>query len=473
MGGRIGNLSDLFSNERAVLIVFVVFVLLTAFTGGGSRSDIDGLLILRPAAVLVCGYALVVHGRSCVQKVKLPLAVVLALMALCLLHLIPLPPAIWTSLPGREAIVELSGALGMSDVWRPLSLDTNRTWNSFFALFVPLAAILIIAGVSEKQRHLVFSLLFCVALISLALGVMQLIGSRQLYLYEITNIGRPVGLFSNRNHQAVLLAWMIPASVWLAAQWLGRNQVSTSTYLGLAFLYLLIIFLIFLNGSRAGFLLVLPATAMAVWLAGVLFKRDISDKGKAHERRLRVLKYAGIGVGALLLVFAVALLTADRQTALSRIFEGNIDADQRAELLPLFWQMLGDFFPWGSGMGSFESVYRTYESVEMLSTRYLNQAHNDLAQILIEGGAPALLLIFTVAVWFVRRAWAVLREPSNRIKADGVFFGGSILLWLLASLADYPLRAPLSAVFVAILSVEFARLAGHAKSEGLAARSTR
>mgnify|MGYP007125385276 CR=1 FL=1 len=66
-----------------------------------------------------------------------------AALALTIAHLVPLPPAIWSQLPGRELVSEIDRAAGLGDVWRPLSLTPGATWNALHAQLVPLAALVL------------------------------------------------------------------------------------------------------------------------------------------------------------------------------------------------------------------------------------------------------------------------------------------------------------------------------------------
>src|SRR5690606_26911453 len=73
-----------------------------------------------------------------------------------------------------------------------------------------------------------------------------------LYLYRITNIGSLVGLFSNRNHNALLLCISILSAGWLLANQLRqkkRHMLLVSALSGSIALFLLMILII---GSRLG-----------------------------------------------------------------------------------------------------------------------------------------------------------------------------------------------------------------------------
>lgn len=330
-----GALADL-RGAQARFVALGLFVALVAFTGGGSRGDINSLVILRPAAVLFAGYAALLISGDQLERVRAPLAIVGGMMALALLQLVPMPPSVWTAMPQREAIVELSGILGMESVWRPLSLDPNRTWNTFFALWIPLAAILLVAIQDKSNAQKIISLVVLVGLASLALGILQLLGNRGFYLYEITNIGRPVGLFSNRNHQAVLLTWLLPAAVWIFAVTRKNVPISRFAMSMFGFGYLLVLFVIFLNGSRAGLLLVIPATLLMLWI-GSQREDDRAGRGSSAKASKRRKLTVAIGaIMALLMVLTVAILTTSQSNAFNRFLNAVSMRSSVREICPYF-----------------------------------------------------------------------------------------------------------------------------------------
>ena len=107
-------------------------LLVAAFlTGGGSRGDIVSLVLLRPFAVLCLALGLSWISRDHWNRYRLPLALMSALIGLHVLHLIPLPPAMSTALPGREIAATASALVGAEDVWRPLAMVPYRAWNAF------------------------------------------------------------------------------------------------------------------------------------------------------------------------------------------------------------------------------------------------------------------------------------------------------------------------------------------------------
>ena len=440
-----------FVSDRARFIAFVGFVLLAALTGGSARPDPLSLLILRPAAVLLCGYALLVGTGNQFREVRIPLLIGASLMLLALLQLVPLPAAIWTSLPHRATVAQASALVGIGGVARPISLDPARTWNTFFALFVPLAAIALVAIQAPDRRQLVVPMLAAIALLAAFLGFLQAIGGSDLQFYRVTNDGYATGLFANRNHQGTMLLWLMLAASWLATT-ANPRRLSATAAIGAALATILAVFpLLVLTGSRAGLLLSVPTLTLCGWL---LFRAPATRKvlQRAGSRaKLVAGATIAIMIAPLLFVFGV-LAVSNRTTALSRLFTADVAEGLRWQYLPLFKQMALNYLPFGSGFGSFERTFNAYEPADMLTSRYMNQAHNDPMQLVIEGGLPALAILLVALTWVGLRLWRIWRSPQAGSRSLAVFLGGSIALWLAASLVDYPLRTPLAAMLIASLT---------------------
>ena len=144
-----------------------------------------------------------------------------------------------------------------------------------------------------------------------------------------------------------------------------------------------------------------------------------------------------IGVG----VLALAL-------GLGARFEGDVGDDARIKYLPLVLDLARDNLPFGVGFGGFNPAFRHIEPDSILSPQFFNHAHSDLLEIIVEGGLPAFLLLIVAIIWIVRRSLAAYRADFSYGLAAGV----GLSLALLASLVDYPFRAPLFAMVCALLA---------------------
>jgi O-antigen ligase len=104
-----------------------------------------------------------------------------------------------------------------------------------------------------------------------------------------------------------------------------------------------------------------------------------------------------------------------------------------------------DFFPVGSGLGTFEEVYRRYEDERFVTSTFIAHAHNDYLELVIELGAPGLALIALFLCW-----WLYCLHRLLILQASPFAWAGWIAIgvFLTHSGWDYPLRtAALAAVF--------------------------
>lgn len=117
--------------------------------------------------------------------------------------------------------------------------------------------------------------------------------------------------------------------------------------------------------------------------------------------------------------------------------------------------MIWNYAPFGGGFGSFEAAYKIAEPVNLLSLQYLNHAHNDYLELLIDGGFPALALLagWGLIVWrAAQRGWRHDQSaPTDRI---GILVSVMMLaIFAAASLVDYPLRTPAMAAMATLATV--------------------
>jgi O-antigen ligase len=431
------------------------FLVLLFLFGGSARADVASLALLRPIAAfsLVCLIAL--GWRNAWATARGPVLVLTSAMLLVLLHVIPLPPGIWTALPGRQVVVDTMAVTGITPGWMPLTLAPVEGWNQLFALTVPAAALLAMVWAGAAATRPVILLLLAVIMTSALLGLLQSIGPANslLYFYRITNEGMGVGLFANRNHQAMLLACFFPLLAVWASTITGSaesQRAKTAVALGLG---LAVLPLLFVTGSRSG----LALAAVGIASAFVVFRRPKAGfRARGQEKTRRIVGFL-VAVTMVIMVLVAALST--RSVALQRMVENDPADDLRFQALPTITDAIATFFPFGSGAGSFVQVYKLLEPDSLLGPAYFNHAHNDLAEIALEYGMFGIALMIAAAVLWgvgVIRLWKRRRAGADRPDRAQIYgwAGASILLILgLGSIVDYPLRVPSLAGFAAIASV--------------------
>lgn len=441
------------------LYALVGFVTLTFMLGGGARGDITSLLILRPLAALTAAAALFSLSRDHVLAHRYLFAMAGAVIGLAVLHLVPLPPALWTALPGRDVVVAVERAAGLQSGWRPLTLSPAGGWNALFSLMVPMAVLLLAVQNKRDDRRRWLLPMVVIGTFSAFLSLGQLLqgSSGSLYFYDITNSDSPVGLFANRNHHAVFLACILPMLGVLALPHralndagqptpFGRQMVSPLFRLWMAILIgAFIIPLILVIGSRAGLLTGVLGLAAAAWLyhSGGLSVRT-ADKGKTA-------RWTWVAFGAGVAVLGTLTLVMARGLAFTRLLSPTDSDQQRQDFWPVVYDATVQYLPFGSGSGSFVRAFQIHEPHAMLVPTYVNHAHNDWLEVAMTFGLPGILLLAVAVFAGARVGYAAIRDKSASTRTQTFRRLGVVIMSLLAigSVGDYPLRTPaLSALFV-------------------------
>ncbi len=358
---------------------------------------------------------------------KWPLALLAATMSLPLLQLVPLPPAIWPHLPGRGEVAEIFRTAGIPIPWLPVGLNPEGSLNGFLAL-LPGAA-LFVAGLmlGTRARFGMVAVVLVAALASTVLGIAQVAEGPDstLRFYATTNASAAVGFFSNRNHQAALQLAAIPLVSVLLLAWSrarpGRGVIALAAG---GTLIALLTGAILQSESRAGLVLYLPVVAAS---ALMLMRSRLPPWPLPAVVGAGVTLAVAAGLGGALLLWMNPDLTA------------ALGADARIRALPVATSEAVRHLPFGSGLGTFDDIYRARESAETLSNAYLNHAHNDYLEILLETGLAGGALIVLFLIWYGRRVVDAWRGagPSSDLACAATILVATLALH---SLVDYPLR---------------------------------
>lgn len=433
------------ARTRLNLIFFSLFLGLVFLMGGASRGDALSQPFVRLAAILLIVIAVLQMDRARWRQARGAVFFLVAIAAVIGIQLVPLPYSVWASLPGHASYAEHLAMAQISQVWRPISLTPDLTLNSLLSVLPPLATALAFPLLNREDRRALVPILLAGIALSAVIGVLQ-ISSGALYFYRFTNEGSAVGLFANRNHQAVLLAAALPLlAAWTAARAADPAYQRVRRWLALCFAAA-IFPLLLVTGSRSGLLLGAGAA-----VAGLLFA--FVERPRNAGPRQPVLTWV-LPIAVAVIAIGLTILSS-RDEALRRfVGEQTTGVGSRSEHLSIFLQMIRDFFPTGSGFGSFDAVFRSYEPYEALAYSYLNHAHNDLLQIVIEGGIAAAMLAVVFLIWFAWRGFRLwFAEGPGPARLAGRTGSIVAVLFLVSSAVDYPLRTPLGAVIMTLMCV--------------------
>ena len=418
------------------IYLFVCIVL------GGSSQSIWGKSILQFLAVLIVAWA-IASPRVRLRLSRTPMILGAAVLALFVLHLIPLPPSIWSHLPGREMVVEGYRSFNMDLPWLPLSLSPYDSFEALLFFLPPTAVILLAVGRESPRAEWAAWTMVGATLLSVLLGYLQISSGRfeqsGWYLYDNTNVGAAVGFFANRNHMGTLLLVAIPFTIAIASIASARARGSSvPIWVGAGAALLILSLGIAMNGSLAAVLLAGPAILLSALLL----------PGARRVRGL-VLAVAVLGFGAATLVLTNSPVQAELTGKDTSSFDG------RSEIWSTTLAAAKQTFPVGTGLGTFQIAYATYEDADVVTQTYVNHAHNDYLEIALEGGAIGALVLAAFLLWWAKIATGAWQAGNEKALSRAAVAASGVIL--ASSFVDYPLRTTSIATIFAFLVAVAAR----------------
>ncbi len=406
--------------------------------GAGIASPIASWLITTVALVVLAMELPRLDWQGLDTRSRMAAWLIVSCMILCLLQVVPLPGRLWSALPGHQLAAQVAEAAGGSG-WHAWSLSPDRTLSALTALAPPSAALLIAARSDAQERRWILRAVLIIALLSAALAIVQLaLGPNSApMLFPSAHRGLGVGLFVNRNHFALFLLIAIliaavpgipgsarPAQDAKAIEWAARLAALALLALG-----------VLSTLSRSGIFLLPVALAAAVLIS--------------QRRRLSPAVVAGGAVAAVVLVL-VLRAAPPVQAVLSRYATATEDLRFRYWTNTLL--AARDALPLGTGFGTFTLVYPTYEPLSEVRPDVVNHAHNDVLELLLEGGVAAIALLMAWLAFVVYAAWRSRAEAGGRRdRMVPIVAALAVILTLAASLTDYPTRMHAIAVTLALL----------------------
>ena len=459
------------ASRLSLFLLCAASIILSLLLGGGTRSGFlsDALLQIFTIPLLIVAlsriFDLTSHQAVLSPQLACALAFCAAVVLVPLMQLIPLPPWIWTALPGRKPETEVFDLLGWELPWMPISVSPYATWQSAMSI-IPTSAVFIgTLLLGYRERRLLSIVVLAFGVFSVFVGLMQVAQGEasSLRFFEFTNPTEAVGFFANRNHFAALLyvltlfaaAWAVQAAS-TAGSWWGRRNYQAAAIVPIVTSFTILVVLVSAQAmarSRAG----LALTMIALFGAFALAYDDRRSASRGAASRL-------------LAVTATLAVLLSVQFALYRImerFDSDPLQDARIPIARNTIEAAKAFLPLGAGVGTFAQVYGIYEKPkDTLINSYVNHAHDDVLEVLLETGIPGAILMFLfVAAWGFQCAELWRRGPAEGAEVDlALARAASIVVGLLMvhSFVDYPLR---TGGMMAILAFTCALLSDPPESE--------
>jgi O-antigen ligase len=236
------------------------------------------------------------------------------------------------------------------------------------------------------------------------------------------------GSYVDHDHYAGLMEMLVPFPLVLSMGHFfkgGKRAI-------IGFCAVLMASTIFLSGSRGGMI----AFVLEVVLFSVLTLK---------QRKSPHVAYGSAAVCILILAFLVFL---DKGQVLGRL--GDLRPGIRLDIAKDCMRIFARRPVWGWGLGTFPTIYPSFRS--FYTNLFVNEAHNDYAQLLVETG----LLGFGLMIWFLIGLYKRGLPTSRRweFKWDGAVSLAALLGctgMLFHSFVDFNLHIPANAAMFYVL----------------------
>ena len=349
------------------------YLFLCLILGGSSRAAWGSVALQAIAPWLISYAALADRSVEQTRSSRLLLWLLGAWLLLVFLQLLPIPPGLWTQLPGREDSAEGFRELDYALPWLPFAMAPYDLLRALVTLLPPAAALLMVLRLRQNEGAMAGAIVIA-AMAGVTLGALQIggggPGQSPWYPYAITNVGA-VGFFANSNHMGSLLLASFPFAMALIARRSSgsrSNFATSSAALGAAGC-LMIAIGVALNRSLAALGLFIPVAFASILLL---------QQGSRHKRLI-------VPATAVAAVVCLAVLTG---SGLRAELAGSDTSSfvTRADMWRNTLRLIAKTFPFGTGVGSFPSIYALGEDPRTVGLTYINHAHNGFSRLFWKRG---------------------------------------------------------------------------------------
>lgn len=360
-----------------------------------------------------------------------------------IVQLVPLPAAIWQSLPGRAVEVQSLALIQADRSWMPLTMAPARTFASLLAMICAVLVLLQVSRLSLRGRNWLCATIVAGGIASLVLGVLQLsrTGGFTWSLYGEFSEGFLVGFQANRNAEAdILLIAMLAAGVLAASRASdGRKHALTWTTFGVGLLALFVG--LFMTGSRTGIALSAVALLFVALMIWPLLKM----------RKPVLYGILGTALG-LVTTGALLLQLPSIKKVVGRF---TLTHEARWDLWADTWYAIKQVWPYGSGIGTIVPMLEAAERLDVVDTTRPVRAHNDWLEWTLEAGLPGMIILgmilLLVGYLIVRALMSAYRHDASVARRAQVLFAcGLFTIEALHAIVDYPLRSMSIAALAAV-----------------------
>ncbi len=421
------------------------------------------LLLQLTVLVMVAAYILMrekpKNNKLLLHSLKWPRYLFFGFFAFLLIQILPLPKFLVGLLsPSTYSFHKLFSTNFSSIKFMSISLIPSHTLREGLELlsYFLLGFLIIKTVTRQKQIKRIFYTLVAVGVFEALYGFYELFNKnpRILFYKKIYGLDSVTGTFVNRNHFSGYLEMIIPLAIGLVLahidffsladlKWrekilsLSKKRFYTSLLIsfGIIIMSLAIIF----SKSRSGvFLLVFTF---------ILFSgSNVIHLGREKHHRKRAKTFFKV-------LFLIVILFS-LYTGIDAVVERFAFDKVLHENRPLYWsntiQIVAHYPLFGSGLGTFASVYPAYE--KDLTSAHLSHAHNDFLEYLSELGAAGLLLLLG-GIFFILINSVLIWRMRRRPEVRGLALGGiiAVICILIHSITDFNLHIPANMLLLTVV----------------------
>lgn len=372
----------------------------------------------------------------------------LCFLALSFMQIVPLPEILLKLLSPQSFLIQKAS---QTETYF-LTLDLNQSTVSFVKAlsFFCLFYLVIRLVNTEKRIKQLLVVILAAGVFQAIYGIVEILSqANQSLIFNLGVNNVATGSFVYKNHYANFLMMSLAAAIGLLVSAIQKNSLLNSkevirsvllTMLSRKALIRICIAImvigLVMSRSRMGNTAFFVSMTVTGVLALILMKRK--SKGLSFL-------VASMFIVDLLIVSAYFGL----ENVKTRLVETNLSQESRDEVILDALPIVSDFPTFGTGAGSFYSVFPAYQNAEVLD--FYDHAHNDYLQFAIEYG---LLGFFFLACLYLTAFSLSFKAMRNRRRS--IFKGLSFACLMvfigmgLHMTVDFPLQAYANACYLVI-----------------------
>jgi O-antigen ligase len=456
-----GRQAGLFNNHHRDTAVtsLIAFLLILSPLFQASVRPLP-LMFLELTGVLLLGLLLwpntrARHFLSLTKSVKTCLWVT-ALYPL--FYLIPVPWNMWSYLPGHEVYAQaINVSQAQASSWRSIAIVPYLVKTAWLSLLPMFAVFLGVVSLPKSRLQFLIKIVLLMAVVESILGLIQFGAGRESALcfgnHDYCG-DNATGTYINRDHFAGLLEMILPLALGLLVANLGGDSITSKHYLSWRqrllslmtwqghanIMYMLVCTIILLGliltRSRMGIILAM----LGILLSLLIFSKRLSSNDTKNTFGIII----AIGF---ILAAEIGLVPILRRFVLEDPMK-----DGRWEIFAGAMKAIGNFFPLGSGIGSFSEIYYQYAPVSL--GKFIEiRGHNDYLEWLLEGGIAGLMILLAWVVFYGVRCYQIWHhKQESRLYYSQLGAGIGLLLILLHGFVDINAHIPATAIYIAFMA---------------------